>query len=527
MRRPARFEPRAAVPHGMSEPTSPSPPAVSRRERILWEPWGTSAFARAAAERKAVLLSLTATWCRGCHVMDGTTYGDPAIVSAVNAHFVPVRVDTDRRPDVNARYNLDGWPTTALLTPGGEILTGSTYMTPEAMASMLDAAAAAMRSRYDELMARAADAARARRAAASGPRYEPDGEAPGWLASRMLEEQDPQFGGFGTGGKFLQASLLHLATALSVRGHDTGLRLLLVRTLDALCQGGMFDHVDGGFFRYAAGRDFTRPHTEKMLEDQAALVPVLLDAARLLDRPDYRERAIDVMRYVRRTLSDAGGGFFASQAPDEEFYALPASIRASMDPPRVDRTLFTDLNAQAIVAALDAAQRLGDTELSRIAAAAADRVLRTTFEPGTGHRHWTDSGATADLLTDQVHAAAAWLRLFEATGDRVHLETAEDVVRTAMRRFWDEDGGGLHDRAAGAGDEIGLLGDRIKPLGLNSLAARVLARLGAATGAADWAVRARQALGAVTGAYRGQGLAAAPYALAVLEVLDPGTRRSS
>ena len=100
---------------------------------VAWTEWGDAAFARAARERKAVLLAIGASWCHGCAVMDRTTYSVPEIVSAINEGFVPVRVDADRRPDINERYNLDGWPTTAFLTPSGEVLTGSTYVVPDQM----------------------------------------------------------------------------------------------------------------------------------------------------------------------------------------------------------------------------------------------------------------------------------------------------------------------------------------------------------------------------------------------------------
>jgi uncharacterized protein len=485
---------------------------------IRWEPWSASAFQRASRERKPVLLALTASWCHGCDVMDRTTYRDPDIVRTIDAAVVPIRVDTDRRPDVNVRYNLDGWPTTALLTPSGEILTGSTYLPPAAMAAMLAEGTAALGDRYEDLMGRA-EAAAARRRAASRARYEPDGEAPAWLAAHMAAEYDAEYGGFGAGGRFLHAALLRFALTHYAATRDERMASLLAGSLDRISRGAMFDEVDGGFFRYAAGRDFTRPHTEKMLEDQVALVGILLDAATILQRPDYRDRAVDVVRYVRRTLSDtAGSGFFASQKPDVEFYTLSGSIRRSMDPPEVDRTLFTDLNAQAIIAWLDAAAALADPELQRFALRSADRVLLGTHDASLGHRHWTDADATADLLTDQVHAAAAWIRLFDTTGDRSHLGRASEVMRTAVRRFWDAENGGFFDRAPGGADELGMLRDPVKPLALNSLAARVLKRIAAATGDAACAVQARQALGSVTGTYRSQGLGAAPYALAVLEV---------
>ena len=503
----------------MTEPTSHPPQhAPDDDAAIAWEPWTAAAFDRAARERKPVLLSITATWCHGCDVMDSTTYRDPAIVRSVTAGVVPVRVDADRRPDVNTRYNLEGWPTTALLTPGGEILAGSTYLPPAAMASMLEEGTVALRDRYEDLMRRADAAAAARRAATPRARYEPDGDAPAWLAARMREAHDPSFGGFGAGGQFPNAALLQFGLAYCARTRDAGMAAVVTRSLDAISWGGLFDEVDGGVFRYAAGRDFTRPHTEKLLEDQVALAGVLLEASAAFGRRDYHDRAIDVIRYVRRTLSAEHGGFYASQKPDPDYYALSGSIRETMDAPSVDRTLFTDRNAQAIVAWLDAAALLGDSDLARFAAATAERVLGPTRDRPLGYRHWTDPDAIPDLLGDQVHAAAAWLRLFEATGTAAHLECAVDAMRIGLERFRDPDGGGLLDRAPGGADEVGRLCDRVMPLSLNGLAARVMSRLAGATGDGEWILHARQALGAVTGMYRAQELGAAPYALAVLEL---------
>jgi uncharacterized protein len=452
--------------------------------------------------------------------MDRTAFRDPRIVDLVSSQFIPVKVDADRRPDVNGRYNLDGWPTTAVLTPTGEIMTGSTYLPPDALATMLEEGSAALRERYDELCARGAQAAAERRAAQRHVRYEPDGDAAAWLMSRIVDEHDAEHGGFGTGGKFLQASVLRFVLSMYERTRDAAIARVLSRTLEAICRGGHFDTVDGGFFRYVARRDFTRPHTEKLLEDQVAIIDVLLRAAVALDQPEYRERAVDAIRFVRRTLSDPDrGGFFASQKGDEEYYALNGSLRRSLDVPAVDITLFTDLNAQAVVAWLDAADALDDGHLARFAVQTADRVLPATFDQSEGHAHWLEADATGDLLGDQVHAAAAWLRLFRATGRPRDLNRGRAVIQIAIRRFWDPAAGGFFDRAPGGPDEIGMLADRRKPLALNSVAARVLTQLAAVTGESEWSVLARQALGAVTGTYRAHDLGAAPYALATLDVL--------
>ena len=117
-----------------------------------WLPWSADAFARAARERKPVLLSITAAWCRACHEMDRTTYADPAVVALDSrTRFVPVRVDTDRRPDINERYNLGGWPTTAFLTPAGDLLGGGTFVTADRMPGILQRVLEAVRTRGDEI----------------------------------------------------------------------------------------------------------------------------------------------------------------------------------------------------------------------------------------------------------------------------------------------------------------------------------------------------------------------------------------
>ena len=491
---------------------------------VAWTSWGPAPFDRAARERKPVLLAIGASWCHGCAVMDATTYSAPEIVSTINERCVAVRVDADRRPDINERYNLDGWPTTAFLTPSGEVLTGSTYVVPDQMARMLEEVGDGLSARYDELMARAHAAAQARRGAGAAARYEPDLAGPEWLIEQILGQQDPELGGFGGDGKFLHAWPLRLALARYEITRDERLEALITRTLDAMAWGGIFDEVDGGFFRYAAGRDWTRPHTEKMLEDQAAMVGLLIDGSLACDRASWRERARDVMRYVQRTLADtARGGFYASQRADEEYYAVNASIRETLDAPVVDRTLFTDVNAQAAVTWLRAGEVLEDTDAGRFAVQSLERVLLATYRPGEGVAHYHDAtGEVRGLLSDQVHAAWASLHVHDATGDETYLMLAEELARTALRTHWDSRGGGFLDRAPGGADDIGLLRDAVKPLALNCLAARVLSRLAMLTGREELQARALEALASQTGVYRSLGIGGAPYGLAIMDVLAAG-----
>lgn len=499
--------------------TSPTPSTVA------WLEWGPEAFGRAHAEGKPVLLSISASWCHGCAVMDTVSYGDRRVAALIADDLVPVRVDADRRPDVNDRYNLDGWPTTVLLTPSGEMLTGTTYLPADGLLAMLDEVTRAYQSGRDALDQRAEAMATTRRAR---PRalplaVEPDLSAPDWLADLIVQEVDAEYGGFGADGKFLHIAALTAGVRQLARNPSTALQDALARTLDALAGSGIRDGIDGGFFRYTASREWMRPHTEKMLEDQAGMVRLFLEAAVVLDRPDWIEVARDTIAFVHAKLADrADARFFASQAADEGFYQLPsAALRRTFVPPHVDRTLFTDWTAQAASVWIAAGRQLGDTSLSEFGGRALDRALVASYRPGAGLAHFVDGHAgTGGLLTDQVHAARALLDLHEATGNPTWSMMAEELIRTALRTLWDARAGGFFDRPSTGPEALGMLADPLKPLATNCVAATVLARLARLTGDADLQQRALDTLRGQTTSYRDQGLFGAPYALAVLEIFE-------
>ncbi|HEX9362686.1 MAG TPA: DUF255 domain-containing protein, partial [Candidatus Dormibacteraeota bacterium] len=140
-------------------------PRPNRAAEINWHPWSAEAFDEAKRTRRPILLSISAVWCHWCHVMDETTYSHPSVIELINRDFVPVRVDNDVRPDINQRYNMGGWPTTAFLTASGDILTGATYLPPDQMASALIRIADYFRSNQAEIASRVLEA---RKRAASG-----------------------------------------------------------------------------------------------------------------------------------------------------------------------------------------------------------------------------------------------------------------------------------------------------------------------------------------------------------------------
>ena len=134
-------------------------PRPNRAHEIAWRAWGDEAFDEARRAGKPVLLAISAVWCHWCHVMDETTYSDPRVLSAIAEGYVAVRVDNDRRPDLNRRYNMGGWPTVAFLTPDGEVLTGATYLPPDRLLAVLERVREYYAQHADELTGAAAGGA--------------------------------------------------------------------------------------------------------------------------------------------------------------------------------------------------------------------------------------------------------------------------------------------------------------------------------------------------------------------------------
>jgi len=465
---------------------------------IDWVPWSAEAFGRAATERKPVLLSITAAWCRACHEMDRTTYADPAVAALVQARFVAVRVDTDRRPDINERYNLGGWPTTAFLTPDGALITGGTFVAAERMPGVLTRVADAFGDRSADFSGDARDLAEAEGGAehadpeaADHPEDSGEAEQAG-LVDAIFATFDEEHGGFGIEPKFPHTAPLHLAMALFRDTGDERWRTIVERTLDLMADGGLWDARGGGFYRYSASRDWQLPHIEKLLETNAELLRAYAEAALVFGRPVDRDRCSAIAGFITGSLRSESGGYRGSDA---------------------DRMLYMDGNAKAAGALVGAATVLDDSDLAREALASFERVILLCYKPGSGLAHYSDGVARVrGLLADQIHTAGALLDAHDVSELEPYKMMAEELVRVALRDLWDEPAGGFFDRAAHASD-IGLLRARRKPFVLNAEAASVLARLERTTGDPGFHARAKAALRAASAQLAGQGPLAAHYAL--------------
>jgi len=483
-------------------------PDLDASARIAWQPWGAAPFARARAEHKVVLLSIGATWCHWCHEMDRTSYADAEVAALVHDRFIAVRVDADERPDISERYNLGGWPTTAFLTPDGEILTGGTFVPMERLRGVLARVS-------DEFANRTSPAEEAPRSTLGAHTAIPD---VGSLIDAVFATFDSAHGGFGIEPKFPLAAPIQLALDLWQRTQDPRYEAIAISSLDAMGWRGLYDPIDGGFFRYATTRDWQLPHHEKLLETNAALIGLYLNAGTALHAPRLTDRAADTLRYIQNTLADpVDGGWRASQQADPHYYAAASADerRALASPPMPDQ-LYADATAAMASAALHASRVFGDEGLRAFAVKSLERVLLACYKPGGGVAHYSDGQPhVRGLLADQIAMAAACLDAFDTTQNVVYEMMAEELAHFAVRAMWDEEDGAFFDRSReDSDDEIGLLRQGLKPFVTNCDAARLLRRLAATSGDNDFVTYSDRTLAAIAPFAVEQGPLAAHYLLA-------------
>jgi len=303
---------------------------------VDWYPWGPEALAKAKAENKPIFLSIGYAACHWCHVMERESFENEAIAALLNASFVSIKVDREERPDLDEIYmtavqsmtGQGGWPLNVFLTQGGEPFYGGTYFPPEdrygrpGFPALLAALRDAWTTRHDEVVNSAAEITARLRAAsdvtapASGLRVGPKQttRAVAELTSRF----DAEWGGFSPAPKFPPHAGLALLLREHARTHDAALSKMVVTTLDRMAEGGMYDQIGGGFSRYSTDERWLVPHFEKMLYDQALLVPVYVDAWRVTGNPLYRRVVCETLDFVRRELTGPDGGLYASLDADSE-----------------------------------------------------------------------------------------------------------------------------------------------------------------------------------------------------------------
>ena len=494
---------------------------------VEWFPWGEEALSKARAEDKPILLSVGYAACHWCHVMAHESFEDSEIAALMNERFVSVKVDREERPDVDGIYmdavvamtGSGGWPLTVFLTPEGEPFLGGTYFPPAprhglpSFPQVLVAVSELYRERRSEVTQRTdvlVDALR--QAAAAAPSGEPLTESLLFEAIRRLGElHDPEWGGFGTRApKFPPASALELL----LRRREVE---LAVPTLDGMAAGGMYDLVGGGFHRYSVDERWLVPHFEKMLYDNALLVPAYLHGWLVTGLERYREVVEESVEYLLRDLRLPGGGFASSQDADtdgvegltytwapgegapeellEPFEDGRFVLRGSLDPatrarlleiragrpqPGLDDKAIAAWNGLALAALAEAGRRLERADWVDEARALGEFLLGPMSVDGRLVRSLREGKASGPgFLDDYADVAHGLYELHVATGELRWLEEARRLALLAIELFADDERGGFF-LAPAEGEQLVArrkeLYDHPVPSG-NSMLAYVLLRL--------------------------------------------------
>jgi uncharacterized protein YyaL (SSP411 family) len=459
--------------------------------------------------------------------MEHESFEDEATARVMNERFVNVKVDREERPDVDAVYmdavvalsGHGGWPMTVFLTPAGEPFFGGTYFPPEprhglpSFRQVLVAVADAWRERPDDVARQARALVEAvREQSEQRPSSDPLTEAVLAEAVRTLRAQlDPEWGGFGRAPKFPPASALEL---LLRRGELEP----AVATLDGMALGGMYDLVGGGFHRYSVDERWLVPHFEKMLYDNALLIPAYLHGWLRTGKERYRAVVAETVEYVLRELRLEAGGLASAQDADTDgvegltFTWAPGEgapeellepfehgrfvLRGELDDatrarlfelrerrpkPLRDDKAIASWNGLAVAALAEAGARLERPDWVRAAAEAADFVLGPLSDgEGRLHRTWREGAAKGTgYLDDYANVAHGLLELHVATGDLRWLREARRLALLAVELFSDDERGGFFMTPHGAEELVTRkkdLDDHPTPSG-NSMLAHVLIRV--------------------------------------------------
>jgi len=436
---------------------------------VHWQPWSEETLAAAKAADKPILLSIGYAACHWCHVMAHESFENPQTAERMNELFVNIKVDREERPDLDAIYQhalalmgeQGGWPLTMFLTPDGEPFWGGTYFPPEqrwgrpGFRQVLEALSEAY-ARDHEKVAKNVVAlrealqrlGRPERGTAIGP------ELLDRMAERLLREVDQLYGGIGSAPKFPQTGILELLWRAWKRTRQAPYRDAVVKSLDAMCQGGIYDHLGGGFARYSTDARWLVPHFEKMLYDNAELVELMTLVWQETRKPLYRDRLAETIGWVVREMLTPEGGFASSLDADSEheegkFYVwTEAEIDAVLGERSALFKRFYDITPEGnwegkTILNRSSAPELADEETERELAACRALLFRARaarVRPG-----WDDK-VLADWDGLMIAATASAGLVFER---REWIETAHRAFDFICRQMTASNGRLLHSWRAG------------------------------------------------------------------------------
>ncbi|MCP4723715.1 MAG: thioredoxin domain-containing protein [bacterium] len=300
---------------------------------VYWQEWNDELFKLAEILDKPVLLDIGAVWCHWCHVMDRESYENRETADLINENFIPVKVDRDERPDVDRRYQTfvqamgggGGWPLTCFLTYEGKLFFGGTYFPPvdtngrPGFNNLLKKIIEMYRSRKSDIISNS------REIFANIKEHEDLRNNPSAISIDLVQqialsvEQnfDPVYGGIGIAPKFPNSSAIGLVMLYYNMTKDPKYLEIVRSTLDKMADGGIYDHVGGGFHRYSVDQYWHVPHFEKMTTDNAELLRNYLEFYKITGDEKYKKTALGILDWYERDMTDhVSGGFFAHQDAD-------------------------------------------------------------------------------------------------------------------------------------------------------------------------------------------------------------------
>ena len=298
---------------------------------VDWFPWGDEAFAKARAQQKPIFLSIGYSTCHWCHIQNEESFENNAIAAILNEKFVPIKVDREERPDLDEVYmkavttltGHGGWPLSVFLTPDLKPFYGGTYFPPvprhglPGFPEVLNFIADTWKSKREEVVQSSEEITKA---ISDGYALKAEGALSKVLLDNayavVLSAHDSQFGGFGRPPKFPLPSYLGFLLRYNARTGKGSALSPVMKTLDAMADGGIHDHLAGGFHRYSTDRYWLVPHFEKMLYDNALLARVYADAYRATRTRRYAATARDTLDWILEEMTSPEGGFFSAQDAD-------------------------------------------------------------------------------------------------------------------------------------------------------------------------------------------------------------------
>jgi uncharacterized protein len=418
---------------------SPNP---NRANLIHWHEWGDEAFRKAQQQDKPLMLFLTAFWCRFCQRMDEGAFSDDENIALLNAYFVAIRAEDTQRPDVNTRYNLNGWPTIAFMAPQGELLGATNYLPSEEFGNLL----ARLYTGYQEKKEEIRSAGKTTNETLSDTTVGVKGEYPfdsnlSAVTAVIMDLADRVHGGYGHGQKFIHSEVNDFLLSRYVTTKNVSYLDQVCLTLDRMTAGEMHDHEGGGYFRTCSNADWSRPHREKLLGEQAGLLTNCLHTFRITQHQEYRHMAENIIDYLNRRLSDpTNGAFYGCEdflrnetgevSSRGEFFSI------------IDSCIYTDANAQAIAAYLVAAEILKDSIHQERALKALEFLWDHCRSPDGGMFHYFEGiPVVPGLLNAQARIGTALIHAHRASGAAKYLERAKDLSEFILTRLKNPAGG--------------------------------------------------------------------------------------